>query len=190
MATPPVRDRLLMSAITLLRSKGADGFGMSELMAHSGVARRSMYQHFPEGKAELLEAATAEAGRFAGALLARALADMPTVAGLTAVAEQWKRILVESDYDLGCPLVAAATAAAEYPAAAHRAATAFADMSRQVADAFARDGLPAAQAAHAGEMLVAALEGAIITARAQRSTAPLDALVAHVHDTWGRPADE
>ncbi|MGB6244482.1 TetR/AcrR family transcriptional regulator, partial [Gordonia sp. (in: high G+C Gram-positive bacteria)] len=121
MATPPVRDRLLMSAITLLRSKGADGFGMSELMAHSGVARRSMYQHFPEGKAELLEAATAEAGRFAGALLARALADMPTVAGLTAVAEQWKRILVDSDYDLGCPLVAAATAAAEYPAAAHRA---------------------------------------------------------------------
>ncbi|KJR09144.1 TetR/AcrR family transcriptional regulator [Gordonia sp. PS3] len=185
MATLPVRDRLLLSATQLLRSKGADGFGMSELMEHSGVARRSMYQHFPRGKAQLLEQATDEAGRHASSRLAAALYGRTAVEGLIVIVDEWKQTLVRHDYRLGCPLVAASTSAAEYPGAAERAATAFQTLAGQIAASFEADGLAADAARRAGDMLVAALEGAIITSRATRSTAPLDALSSHIRETWG-----
>ncbi|WP_040518428.1 TetR/AcrR family transcriptional regulator [Gordonia neofelifaecis] len=185
MTTPPVRERLLLSATVLLRSKGADGFGMSELMEHSGVARRSMYQHFPEGKGQLLAEATAEAGRFASTRLASALADRTAVDGFVITIERWKRILRSSDYELGCPLVAASISATDYPAAAQQAARAFRTLSDQVAAAFEADGTPADDARRAGEFLVASMEGAIITSRTLRSTTPLDALIEHVRHVWG-----
>lgn len=185
MTTVPVRDRLLISAMTLLRSKGADGFGMSELLEHSGVARRSMYQHFPDGKAQLLAEATAAAGRYAARGVAAAQDGRTAVDAFVLVLDGWKQILTDSDYRLGCPLVAAALAAVEYPAAAERAAAAFATMSGQLTDAFVRDGVDPETARGIGHMLVSSLEGAIITSRALRSVEPLDALSAHVRHLWG-----
>ncbi|NLG45716.1 TetR/AcrR family transcriptional regulator [Gordonia sp. (in: high G+C Gram-positive bacteria)] len=185
MTTPSVRDRLLISAMALLRSKGADGFGMSELLEHSGVARRSMYQHFPDGKAELLEQATASAGRYAARELATAQDGRSPVDAFVLVLESWKEILTTSDYRLGCPLVAAALATVEYPAAAERAAEAFATMSTQIAESFTRDGVDPETARGIGHMLISSLEGAIITSRALRSVEPLDALASHVRHMWG-----
>ncbi|MBM7368618.1 TetR/AcrR family transcriptional regulator [Gordonia hydrophobica] len=184
MTTASVRDRLLTSTIALLRSKGADGFGMSELMRHSGVARRSMYLHFPDGKAQLLEQATAAAGRIAVRQVSTIASHESVPDGFAAVIETWKRTLADSDYELGCPLVAASLATAEYPAAAARAAAAFATLSDVIADALAGDGVDPDAARSAGHLLFASLEGAIITSRALRSTEPLDALEAHIRQTW------
>ena len=49
---PGPRERLIASAIDLVRARGVDGTGLAELLEHSGTARRSIYQHFPGGKAE------------------------------------------------------------------------------------------------------------------------------------------
>lgn len=185
MTTPSVRDRLIASTIALLRSKGADGFGMSELMTHSGVARRSMYQHFPNGKAQLLDEATAVAGTYASRRLDRAQTNRSATAGFLTVIDDWKTTLSGNDYEYGCPLVAAALATAEYPAAAARAAEAFDELGRQIADAFVRDGADPTTARGNGQMLIASLEGAIITSRARRSVEPLDALAAHVVRVFG-----
>lgn len=174
-----VHDRLIRSAITLLRSRGADGFGMAELLDDSGVARRSMYQHFPRGKAELLEAAATEAGEVIGSQLDAVLAELPPVEALAAWVEQWKRALTGSDFRLGCPLAAAGQSAQDYPAADAAAARAFRGFRDRIAAAFVRDGMSDEEAARTASVLVSGIEGAIITSRSLRSVAPLDDLVAH-----------
>ncbi|WP_280357285.1 TetR/AcrR family transcriptional regulator, partial [Nocardia otitidiscaviarum] len=51
------RDRLIESAIELVREQGVHGAGLSALLDRSRASRNSLYQHFPEGKGELVEAA-------------------------------------------------------------------------------------------------------------------------------------
>lgn len=174
-----VRDRLVRSAITLLRSRGADGFGMSELLHDSGVARRSMYQYFPGGKAQLLETAVAEAGARIDAELGDLLGRLPPIDALAAWVEQWKRALAGSDFQLGCPLAAAGQSAQDYPEAGAAAAHAFASLRATIADALVRDGMDTDRAVRAASLLVSGIEGAIITSRSLRSVTPLDDLVTH-----------
>ncbi|WP_372442056.1 TetR/AcrR family transcriptional regulator [Nocardioides limicola] len=56
------RERLLRSSIALVRAHGVEGTGLTELLERSGTARRSIYQHFPGGKDELIAASTRAAG--------------------------------------------------------------------------------------------------------------------------------
>ncbi|MCP9625448.1 TetR/AcrR family transcriptional regulator, partial [Nocardia otitidiscaviarum] len=51
------RDRLIESAIELVREQGVHGAGLSALLDRSRASRNSLYQHFPEGKGELVEGA-------------------------------------------------------------------------------------------------------------------------------------
>ena len=48
------RERLIASAIELLRRNGVAGTGLAQLLEHSGTARRSVYVNFPGGKSELV----------------------------------------------------------------------------------------------------------------------------------------
>lgn len=178
-APPGVRDRLVGTAIALLRSRGADGFGMSELLEESAVARRSMYQHFPGGKAELLAVAATEAGRIMGGRLERLLDELAPADALAAWAEYWKRGLIAADYQFGCPLAAATQAAGEYPAAAEAAAEAFTAFIDTLARAFVRAGYDAEEAQTTARFVVSGIEGAIITSRSLRTVAPLDDFVSH-----------
>lgn len=186
MATPSVHDRLVSSAVTLLRAHGADGFGMSALLTHSNVARRSMYQHFPSGKAALLREATAVAGKWVCAYLKAALAEHTTEDALELWADQWKAALTESDFALGCPLAAASLSAQEYPEAAAEAAKAFDRAASIISDALQREGADTQQARVRAGAVVSGIEGAILVARATRSTEPFDTFVAHTRATWSR----
>jgi TetR/AcrR family transcriptional repressor of lmrAB and yxaGH operons len=52
------RDRMLLSAVTLLRERGRNGVTLDAVLAHSGAPRGSIYHHFPGGRDQLvLEAA-------------------------------------------------------------------------------------------------------------------------------------
>lgn len=183
-----VRERLVRSAISLLRTRGADGFGMAELLEESGVARRSMYQHFPRGKAELLETAAREAGLRINAELDELLATLSPVEALAAWIEHWKRGLLASDFRRGCPLAAAGHSAQEYPEADAAAGVAFASFQRKIADAFVADGMADDDATRTAGVLVSAVEGAIITSRSLRSVTPLDDVVAHARLFLSRPS--
>ena len=48
------RDKLVASAIDLMRRYGIAGTGIAQLLDHSGISRRSVYLNFPGGKAELV----------------------------------------------------------------------------------------------------------------------------------------
>jgi AcrR family transcriptional regulator len=52
---PATRDRLLESAITLMRRSGLSGAGINEIVRESGAPKGSVYHFFPGGKAQIVE---------------------------------------------------------------------------------------------------------------------------------------
>src|SRR5258706_130453 len=68
------RRRMIESTVTLLAMRGLQATAFSDVLAHSGAPRGSIYHHFPEGKEQLVDAALELAGE-------RALRVLDTVAG-------------------------------------------------------------------------------------------------------------
>src|SRR5206468_11619413 len=103
------RERMVRSAMALICTQGVSGTGLREVVAHAGAPRGSLQHYFPGGKEQLVREALALAGRTAARTVARARADVGTPRPsdvLTAMVDAWRRWLPESDYALGCPVVA------------------------------------------------------------------------------------
>lgn len=60
---PATRDEILDRVVEHLRREGAAGAGLRRLSEATGVARASLYHHFPRGKQEILAAACRRLGR-------------------------------------------------------------------------------------------------------------------------------
>ena len=100
------RERLITSAVALIRSVGVAGASVSALLNDSGLARRTLYLNFPGGKAELVEAATDAAGAELTASIQSCIADADPAQALDAVMQMWETMLTDTDYTAGCPIVA------------------------------------------------------------------------------------
>ncbi|MGV0739414.1 TetR/AcrR family transcriptional regulator [Mycobacterium syngnathidarum] len=168
------RERLIQSAIELMREYGVHATGLSDLLKRSNTARGSIYQHFPEGKTELMAEATLEAGRIISARIEELTHALPSEDVIRAFVGGWKRNLIDSDFAVGCPIVAAAQAGPDARAVREASAVVFADWARLIAASMAATGVDAATAASLGSFAVSTLEGAIIQCRSARSTQPLD----------------
>ncbi|MFE9575980.1 TetR/AcrR family transcriptional regulator [Nocardia sp. NPDC006044] len=168
------RERLIMGAIDLIRRHGVAGTGMTELLAHSNTARRSIYQNFPRGKQQLIEEATRTAGQVLAATITATEEDGSSAARLAGFVRMWKDTLVAADFTAGCPVVAAALAGSEVPAAPAIAAEAFAEWEALIAAQLTSEGLTAEVAESLATTTVAAIEGAVVMSIATRSVTPLD----------------
>jgi AcrR family transcriptional regulator len=162
---------MIESAAQLMRERGVQATSFSEVLAHSGAPRGSIYHHFPGGKAQLIEEATRYAGDFTAAGLVAALDDSDPAAAIHRFAGMWQRILERSDFGAGCPVVAATL---EGDAAARAAAAgAFGRWEGLLAGGFARRGVAPERALSLATTFLASIEGAVVLARATGSTAPL-----------------
>jgi TetR/AcrR family transcriptional repressor of lmrAB and yxaGH operons len=168
------RERLIQSAIELMREYGVHATGLSDLLERSNTARGSIYQHFPAGKAELMEQATLEAGRIITAKIEQLTQALPAETVIDAFIDGWKRNLTDSSFAAGCPIMAAAQAAPDALAIREASAKVFADWSRVIGESIKSKGVDAATAASLGSFIVSSLEGAIIQCRSARSLQPLD----------------
>lgn len=168
------RERLIDGAIDLMRRKGVAGMGLAELLEHSATARRSLYVHFPGGKAELV----AEATRTVGPLMENAVDVLATDASgralLAAFIDSWKEALRSSDFTAGCPVVAAMLGRSEAPSAADAAGEVLASWQSMVAHRLGDEGVEHRTAESLATTVVAAVEGAVILCLADQSTEPLD----------------
>ena len=174
------RQRLVSAAVALVRERGVEGTGIAQLLERSGCARRSVYQHFPGGKQELVGAATHEAGEWIRRAVHDVAATTSPAEALVLVVDQIKGSLLESDFALGCPVGAAALAPADAPAVRAAAGEVFAGWVEEVAAVLEREGRAPAAARSLAGFIVSALEGATMTAQATRSTEPLDQATAHL----------
>lgn len=172
MARAPARDRMIVSAALLMRERGVEATSFSEVIERSGAPRGSIYHHFPGGKAELIEAATRYAGEFTAAGLVAALGSDDPVAAVRAFAATWTKILEQSDFGAGCPVVAAALEGERAPGARDAAAEAFARWEELVAGAL-RSHVDRERARSLATLYVAAIEGSVVLARAERSAEPV-----------------
>lgn len=178
--TPSPRERLITSTIALVREHGVAGTGITELLDHSTVARRTVYLHFPGGKEELVQESTRVAGRVMGAAISRFTTSEDPEASLSGFIEWWKDALVAGEFRGGCPVVAAALAGSAAPAATVAAAEAFHDWEKLISDQLCRSGIDTGTARSLASCVVCAVEGAVILAVASRSTCPLDDVGRHL----------
>lgn len=174
-----VRERLTSATATLMQRHGVAGTGIAEILATSGVTRRSIYLNFPGGKAELVAAATRSAGDEMSTTLRSYMEQDDPIEAFTRM---WSEMLVSTDFEGGCPIVAAASSRDESPEGASTAADVFAEWTQVLADRFRADGLNRVAAQSLSTMVVASVEGAVILSRAARSTKPLEQVAHHLNE--------
>jgi AcrR family transcriptional regulator len=173
----PARARMVRSAATLMRERGIHGVGLREIVAHSGGPRGSLGRYFPGGKTQLMTEAIDVALAELFDELDRALTDVETFPdAIRVIVSPWRRLLVDHDFALGCPLAATVVDAADNDDLRVHVSELLAQWQASVAAVYAKFGDPPAAADEQSTVLLAALEGALIVARARRSSEPLDAV--------------
>jgi AcrR family transcriptional regulator len=176
-ADPSPRERMIQSAVLLVGEHGVDATSFSQVLAHSGAPRGSIYHHFPGGKAQLIEEATRAGGDFITATLSALVERADPAVAVEAVVDFWRAYLRGTDFAAGCPVVAATVGGERAPAARDAAEETFKRWIELQAEILRRAGVPKERAWSLGTLFVASIEGAVILARAERSTAPLDRIL-------------
>ena len=171
---PSPRERMIQSAAQLFRERGIAATSFADVIEHSGAPRGSIYHHFPGGKAQLAQETTRYAGQFLATVLAARLETGNPITAIRAFIAYWSNVLRDSDYAAGCPVLAAALGADQAPEAQRAAGAAFATWQQLLTEGLQRADVPEDRARSLAALTVAAIEGAIVLARAQRSLAPLD----------------
>ncbi|MGH3519025.1 MAG: TetR/AcrR family transcriptional regulator [Haloechinothrix sp.] len=175
------RQRMLDSTVALLRERGPSGVSIDAVLSHSGAPRGSVYHHFPGGRNELIVSAVRQAGDYIGALIDQVVNDADSHTALQRFVGLWKQLLVDSDYRAGCPVVALAVDNREdLPEASGVVREIFACWHDKLRDLLVANGVPADRARRLATLAVAAIEGAVILCRAERSADPLDQVVTEI----------
>jgi len=176
------RERMVISAALLMREKGARPTAIADVLEHSGAPKGSAYHYFPGGRSQLL----CEAVDYAADYVAQVLGQASTGTGvLDAAVRHYREGLLRSDYRAGCPVMAVAVEAGDpdnrTAAAVARAAAAFDRWSDLLTQRLVGDGVPREKATELATLVIAALEGALVLARAARDVAPLDRVHRQLH---------
>lgn len=170
------RARILEAAGEMFARQGYAGTGMNQIVSEGGAALGSIYHFFPGGKAQLCAESIRRSGELYLALIDGVLGGADSMAGgvrdfFLGAGEH----LVLTDYADACPIATIALEVASTDEELRRAtAEVFGSWVAAAARHLERSGVPAAEAAALATFALAALEGAFILCRAQRST---DAIV-------------
>ena len=173
--TSSSREAFVSSTAKLLRRQGYAATGLNEIVARSGAPRGSLYFHFPGGKRELALAAMEHSGEQLRGAIAAVMASpggaARTVGGLI---EALAAGLEASGYRDGCPI---ATVTLEAAAGSEpirlTAEKVFSSWLSELESALLAEGAEPDAARRRAMLVLAAAEGGLLLARAQRDTAPL-----------------
>jgi AcrR family transcriptional regulator len=174
--SPTARERIVAGAADMISRRGLNATSIRETAKHARAPLGSTYHYFPEGKQQL----ATEAVRYTGQWVARSLRkelEAGPVAGLRAFLALWRKIVVDSDFRAGCPVLAVSIEEPptdETPTALAAAADVFSDWESLLAASLREHGAEPAQAAQLATLIVAAVEGTVAMCRARRSAQPLD----------------
>jgi len=169
------RASMIRSAAALFGSRGLSGTSFSDVLTHSGAPRGSIYHHFPDGKKQLAEDAI---GWTSEQVLGHLRASPGGAASdvLAWFIDLWRQSVLASDGSCGCPVAGVAVdtgATADHLIDAAR--DAFSSWTSLLASQLQAAGVPAHRAAPIATTALAAMEGALLLCRAERSSLPLEA---------------
>ncbi len=173
------KQKMVQAARQLIRERGYGATAFSDVLARSGAPRGSVYFHFPGGKAQLgMEAAEAHAHEQVE-IIDRAAGEASSAAQLIErYVDLGREGMVASHYGRGCGVAPLVTegAAQESPELSETSRRAFSEMTDRLVFHFVAFGVDRASARVLADAVIAGVEGAMITSRALRSTAPYDSV--------------
>ena len=166
----------------LLRRRGYAASGLCEIVARSGAPKGSLYFHFPGGKQELAVAAMERSAAQLRDAMAAILDSCDDVdEGIGRLVDALATGLAQSDFADGCPIATVALETAGESEQMRAAARAAFDSWLEVLERrLTGDGLDPAAAQQRALLVLAAIEGALILARARRDVSPLLAVSAQL----------
>jgi len=166
------RATMIEGAIQLLATKGVHGASLLKVLEHTGAPRGSVYHHFPGGKEDLILAALDLTGQRHDRFVDRFRGTSATE--ITAgYLDLWRRILVRSGLESGCPILAVTVSATAGPLL-DRAGEIFRTSQRHLADLYEEIGVDRSAAERFVTILVASAEGAVVLSRAQQTIEPFE----------------
>ncbi len=168
---------MVFQAAQLIRRDGVSGTGLRDIVAAADAPRGSLQHYFPGGKEQLVSEAIGWASRYAAGRIERFVAGLrePSPGRLfAAMVGQWVDEYRTIGFGAGCPVAAATADCAESVEAIRAAAgAAFAQWRRPIRSALVEMGVPSRRAEALATLMLSALEGAILIARAERDVRAL-----------------
>ena len=169
------KENLVRTAMRLFRRQGYASTGLQQIVAESGSPKGSLYHYFPSGKEALGEAAIA----MAGAMIRDMLSDLAArhrepKAFLRAYCKVMAGWMQESGFRSGCPIATTLLETApQSPSIAMTGQRAIDEWIDVIAAVLSNGGLDRREARSRAQLIIAAMEGALILSRVRRSTRPI-----------------
>jgi TetR/AcrR family transcriptional regulator, lmrAB and yxaGH operons repressor len=181
------RPKMIKAARALIRERGYHATALSDVVELSAAPRGSVYFHFPGGKTQLAAEAVKAYARDQAEMIERAAEGVNSAVELVAAyVTRARESLVASNYLEGCTIAPLVLEGAREPDLVNAGSAAFSHIIESLAFQFAFFGLNRADARELAEVSVSGVEGALVTARAFRSPAPFDSMLAVLTDRAAR----
>jgi AcrR family transcriptional regulator len=165
---------MVRTAAKLFRHQGYEATGWRQVIADSATPWGSQAHHFPGGKVQLGVEAIERAGAGYERLLRSALADRHPAEAVSAWASVAASEMAGSGWVDGCPVATVALEKAHDSAPlAAACANAFASWHTALAEAITARGVATEDADALATLVLAAIEGGLLLARAHRDSTPL-----------------
>lgn len=182
------RYRIVDAAARLFREQGVTGTGVLAVLAAAQAPRGSLYHHFPGGKDQLVvEALQHESDRVTEHIAALLLAVPDEAAGLVVFAEALAVSLERSDFRMGCPVTTAVLELSHIsPGVRAVCALTYGRWQELLVQHLMAAGREAAEAGGLAELVLSALEGALLLARADHDAQVVRRVAAQLSRTLER----
>lgn len=166
------RERMIETAIELMRGSGLSGAGINEIVRESGAPKGSVYHFFPHGKVQIAcEALAVHSGRVLDFVERRLASKRSPGDKVTALFSAFARRVEEADFRKSCPLGAVCLdLEADLEELRVLVASAFSEWVTLIARHF--DFREARRARSFAGLILTCIEGAYIRSRAERSGRP------------------
>lgn len=178
------RSKMISGAMDLIRRRGLNATSVREVVRYTATPRGSIKHHFPNGKLQLVTEAVVLAGQEVSVPLKRLMENHNSIEGLCIFIDFWRKILQDSHFEAGCPLLAVASEQyiaedgnpnleAEQQLLGH-VHTIFQEWQFILESAMHRDGATTTQAKRLANLIIASIEGTVAMCRAAKNTIALD----------------
>ncbi|MDL9936955.1 TetR/AcrR family transcriptional regulator [Gordonia sp. ABSL1-1] len=170
---------MVIHAADLIGRDGVAATSIGDVIAASSAPRGSIYHHFPQGKTQLM----VEAVRYAGDFIATRIGSLHSHTAAEAVADiggLWRRMLINSDYEYGCPVLAGGLARRAEPEVAAVADEVLTQWAELVSARLVVEGVDHGRAGSLANLIIAAIEGAVGLCQTRRTVEPLDKVIAEL----------
>ncbi len=171
------RNKMVLGAADLLSRRGMHATSLREVVRHTDTPRGSIGYHFPGGKAQLITEAVKLAQQEVSVAVEELLRLHGAVVGVRRVFSLRAKLLEESNYEAGCPVLVVAVE--RYTDDARQvsesdtqqqllsvACAAFAEWQGIFVTALEREGVATVRAQRLATLILSALEGAVALCRA------------------------